>query len=197
MQDIKNQIVQDFLSGDRKRMVRAAKLYEDTFGLEQIQSEAVSCGEIVPNRLLEFDLNNLGVLEESLPKERMVELEAGAEPTSGERKRYRASIIRQVKDGDSDANETPGFWIHAIRDKSGDEIFALTTATGYSFSGISSQFHGLFSWERDCIEFLKKGGVVADISHLRPTPRKETSNQLSLKLAGKSKKKSSQKSTNH
>jgi hypothetical protein len=153
------------------------------------------------SRLVNLPLDSIGTnytgTHDLTDKERMVELEAGAEPTSGKRKRYRASIIRQVKDGDSDADETPGFWIHAIRDKSGDEIFALTTATGYSFSGISSQFHGLFSWERDCIEYLKKGGVVADISHLRPTPRKETSNQLSLKLAGKSKKKSSQKSTNH
>ena len=39
---------------------------------------------------------------------------------------------------------------------------ALITVTGYSFSGIHAEFHGLFPAEKDCIEDLKQTGVVID-----------------------------------
>lgn len=188
MQDSEYQIVQDFLSGDRARKAKAARLYADTFDLEQIQSEAVCSGMFVPDKLLEFDRDNLGILEESLSPERMEELENGADPTPGERKRYRASLLRQVKDGDSDADMVPGFWIHSIRDTSGNEIYALTMATGYSFSGISTDFHGLFLWEKDCIEYLKESGVVTGATHYRRKSKKEPGNQISLKFPKKRKK---------
>lgn len=106
-------------------------------------------------------------------------------------------MIQQIKDGDSDADETPGFWIHAIRNRNGEEVFALTTATGYSFSGIFSEFQGLFAWERECIDFLKECGVITETTDLQPMTRDEPSNQLSLSFPGKQRKKSSRRSARH
>jgi hypothetical protein len=162
MQDNINQIVEGFLSGDQSEEDQAEDLYKETFDLDEIQSEAIRCGTILPNWFLEFDRDNLELLEESLPPERMKELESGAEPTPEERESYRALRLSQVENGGGDADVIPGFWIHQIRDSNGIDLFALTTVIGYSFSLISSEFHGLFLSEEESIKYLKQDGVVID-----------------------------------
>jgi hypothetical protein len=160
MQDTINLIVRGYLSGDREKKAQAVNLYRNAFDLDRIQAEAVSCGMFVPSSLLEFDRDNLELLDEFLPPKRMQELASGAEPTLGERKRYRALLLSQVRNGDSDADLVPAFWIHRIRDVSGNALFALVTATGYSFSLIGMQFHGLFLQKSDCMSYLKLRGEV-------------------------------------
>jgi len=182
MQETINQIVQGFLSGDRVERDRAADLYEETFDLSEIQSEAVSCGTIVPNSLLEFDQDNLELLEGSLSPERMEELSSVAEPAPEERESYRALLLSQVENGDCDADVIPALWIHQIRDSNGNDLFALTTVTGYPFSGISTEFHGFFLSEKDCIEHLKRNAIVRDLQHFQRVWRQESEDQLSLEF---------------
>jgi len=172
MQDSINQIVQGFLSGGRDKKAQAVQLYQETFDLDEIQSKAVCCGTIVPNWWLEFDRAPLELLEELFSPKRIRELESGAESTTRERKRYRTHRLSQVRDGDYDADEIPGFWIHQIMDLNGDDIFGLSTVTGYSFSFIGTQFHDLFSWVEDCIDYLKMRGVVRDLQHFRRVRRR-------------------------
>jgi hypothetical protein len=140
MQETINQIVQGFRFGDLIERDRAADLYEETFDLDEIQSEAVCCGTIAPNSFLEFDRDHLELLKESLSPERMEELESGAEPTPEERERYRALRLSQVENGDCDADVIPAFWIHQIRDSNGCDLFALSTATGYAFQAFIQSF---------------------------------------------------------
>ena len=160
MQSDINEIVGGFLSGIPSKRARAEELYKETFDLDEIQSDSVRCGTIVPKWFLEFDRNHLELLEESLSLERMKELESGAKPTPEEQETYRELRLSQAEDGDIDADYIPGFWIQRIADSNGDGLFALTTVIGYSFNGIETEFHGLFLFEKDCIEYLKQHGVV-------------------------------------
>lgn len=166
MQHIINQVVQGFLSGGAAK-AQAAKLYQESFDLDEIQSKAVCCGLIVPNWWLEFDVDQLEFLEGLLSPKRMEELASGAEHTARERKRYRAHRLSQVRNGDIDFDQIPGFWIHRIVDSNGDDLFALTTVTGYSFSFIRTEFQGLFLRETDCMAYLKSHGVLRGVRHLR------------------------------
>jgi hypothetical protein len=179
MQDTINQIVQGFLFGNRLEKTRALDLYQENFDLDEIQSKAVCCGLLLPNRWLEFDRDKLGILEGLFSTKRIRELTSGAEPTARERKRYRTHRLSQVRDGDIDADEIPAFWIHRIMDSNGDDLFALTTGTGYSFS-FCTEFRGLFHWEKDCMDYLKMRGVVTGVQHFQPEGRPESKDQLSF-----------------
>lgn len=159
LQDTINEIVDGFLSGGAAK-ARAGELYQDTFGLDEIQSEAICSAILVPNRWLEFDRDQLHSCEGLFSPERIKQLTSGAEPTARERKRYRTHRLSVIKDGDIDSDYIPTFWIHQIVDSRGDDLFALTTARGYSFNGVESEFHGLFLWERDCFDYLNKRGMV-------------------------------------
>jgi hypothetical protein len=162
-QETIDEIVEGFLSGGAAK-ARALDLYQNTFDLDEIQSEAICSAILVPNRWLEFNRNQLHSCEGLLSPKRIGELESGAEPTAEERESYRAHRLEIIKDGEIDSDYIPGFWIHRIVDSKGDDLFALTTVTGYCFSGIESEFHGLFLWEKDCMEYLNARGVVVDLN---------------------------------
>jgi hypothetical protein len=159
MQDTINQIVDGFLAGGAAK-ARAIELYRDNFDLDEIQSKALHSGLLVPNWWLEIDRNRPELLEGLLSPKRIEELKSGAKPTARERKRYRTHRLSEIRDGDIDADYIPAFWIHRIVDSRGDDLFALTTARGYSFNGVESGFHGLFLWEKDCFDYLNIRGVV-------------------------------------
>jgi hypothetical protein len=159
LQETINEIVDGFLSGGTAK-TRAIELYVDNFDLDEIQSEALRAGLLVPNWWLEIDRDKPELLEGLLSARRIEELESGAEPTPEERERYRALRLSQIEDGDIDADDIPAFWIHRIVDSRGDDLYALTTARGYSFNGVESGFHGLFLWEKDCFDYLNMRGVV-------------------------------------
>lgn len=160
MQDKIDQIIDGFLAGGAAK-ARARELYQESFDLSHIQSEAIHSGLLVPNRWLEIDRNSPELLEGLFSAKRIEEIESGAEPTARERNRYRKRRLSQIRDDeDVDFDQIPAFWIHRIVDSRGEDFFALTTARGYSFSGVESEFHGLFPWERDCFDFLSMRGVV-------------------------------------
>ncbi len=159
MQDTIDEIVDGFLVGGAAK-ARAIDLYRDNFDLDEIQSEAIHSGLLVPNRWLEIDRKRPELLEGLLSPKRIEELESGAKPTARERKRYRTHRLSEINDGNIDADYIPTFWIHQIADSRGDDLFALTTGRGYSFSGFETEFEGFFLWERDCFEYLNKHGVV-------------------------------------
>ncbi len=159
MQDTIDEIVDGFLAGGAAK-VRAIELYQDNFDLAEIQSKALRDGLLVPNWWLEIDGDRPESLEGLFSPKRIEELESGAKPTARERKHYRTHRLSAIEDGDIDADYIPGFWIHRIVDSRGDDLFALTTARGYSFSGVESEFHGFFLWERDCFDYLNRRGVV-------------------------------------
>jgi hypothetical protein len=159
MQDTIDEIVDGFLARGAAR-ARAIELYEDNFDLGEIQSKALCSGLLVPNCWLEIDGDRPELLEGLFSPKRIEELESGAKPTARERKRYRMHRLSEIEDGNIDADYISTFWIHRIVDSRGDDLFALTTARGYSFNGVESEFDGLFLWERDCFEYLNKHGVV-------------------------------------
>jgi hypothetical protein len=191
LKDTINQILHGYFSGGAEK-ARAAELYQDNFDLDSIQSQAVCSGLLVPNRWFEFNQDELGILEELFSPKRVKELTSGAEPTNREQKRYRAYKMSQIKDGDIDADYITGFWIHRIVDSNGDDLFALTTAKGYSFNGIESEFHGLFLWEKDCIEYLSACGQISGIQHFQPAAREQSKDQFSFKFPRQRKRAPSQ-----
>jgi hypothetical protein len=160
-----NEIVHGFFSGGAAK-ARAAELYQDSFDLDEIQSNAVCSAILVPNWWLEFDRDQLDSCKELFPPERIEQLTSGAEPTPEERDRYRTHRLSVIRDGDVDADYIPAFWIHRIVDSNGDDLFALTTVRGYSFNGIESEFHGLFLSEKNCMEYLNASGEVIDLNEM-------------------------------
>jgi hypothetical protein len=135
LQETINEIVEGFLSGGAAK-ARAGELYQDSFDMDEIQSEALRTGLLIPKRWLEIDGNRPELLEGLLSPKRIKELESGAKPTARERKRYRTHRLSEIEDGNVDADYIPAFWIHRIVDSRGDDLFALTTARGYSFTGV-------------------------------------------------------------
>jgi len=159
MQDVIDQIVDGFLSGGAAK-AQARTLYQDNFDLANIQSKAIRSGLLVPDSWLEIEPDRPELLEGLFLPKRIEELESGAKPTARERKRYRTHRLSQIKDGDVDFDYVSAFWIHRIVDSRGDDVFVLTTARGYSFTGVESELEGFFLWERDCFEYLSEDGVV-------------------------------------
>jgi hypothetical protein len=160
MQDAIDEIVDSFLAGGAGRR-RAIELYQDNFDLDEIQSNALRSALLVPNWWLEIDRDRPELLQGLFSPTRIEELETGVEPTAEEQERYRTHRLSEISDGDIDADYIPAFWIHRIVDSRGDDLFALTTATCYSFNGVESGFHGLFLWEKDCFDYLNVLGVVS------------------------------------
>jgi len=81
MQDTINQIVEGFSPGIEARKLKLKVFCEKTFDLDEILGRSFRCGTVVPNWFLEFDRDNLDLLEKSFSPERMEELKSGAEPT--------------------------------------------------------------------------------------------------------------------
>ena len=160
MQDTIDEIVERISRRRRAAKAIAIDLYRDHFDLDEIQSEAVHSGLLVPDWWLEIDPERPELLEGILSPKRIWELESGAKPTVREQKRYRTHRLSEINDGNIDADYIPTFWIHQIVDSKGDDLFALTTARGYSFNGVETELDGLFLWERDCFEYLNKQGVI-------------------------------------
>jgi len=124
-----DRIVEGFHSGDRKLREEAADLYEDTYSIKQIQSDAVCLGLVVPHVLFEFDPDRLDQFVESFTAGRISELQTGSTPTVGELRLYRQCVLEEAEGGDCDADLTPGFWIHRLLRTDGREVYALTTVT--------------------------------------------------------------------
>jgi hypothetical protein len=164
MQATIDKIIEQFLSGTTDGIVRACGLYEDTLfredGEERARQDFEHCGMVIPNERLEFDRDDVDRLEGHVTDERSKALWEGAEPTEEERQAYRASVIAKVEDGSDDADVIPGYWIRKLRHSDGREVFALETVTGYSFSGVTNTFHGLFPSVEDAQKHLSGWGVV-------------------------------------
>jgi hypothetical protein len=94
--------------------------------------------------------------------QRLEALYEGAEPTEEERLAYRANVIAQVESGNVDSDVIPGYWIRELRHSDGRKIFALQTVTGYSFSGVTKTFHGLFPSVEDARTDLARWGFVVN-----------------------------------
>jgi hypothetical protein len=156
--------VEDFLSRERNLKAEAAGLYEDTFSIEQIQSAAICLGMVVPHALFDFDPEQVDRFDQTFPPDRIAELHSGSKPTAQEVQLYRKCILAEAEGGDCDADLIPGFWIHRLRHRDGREVYALTTAAGYSFSGITSHLEGLFESEESALNSLSSIGVAVDIT---------------------------------
>jgi len=162
MQPTIDKIVEQFLSGTKDGIARACALYKDTHFQQQggARDDFEHCGSVIPNECMEFDRDDLDRLKGDVTDQRLEALREGAEPTEEERQVYRSSVIAQVEDGSADYDAIPGYWIYKLRHSDGREVFALETVTGYSFSGVTNTFHGLFSSAEDARTDLARLGLV-------------------------------------
>jgi hypothetical protein len=162
MQQTINRIVGLFFSGTQDAPALARALYEEfLFGEEDGARENFeSCGTVIPNEQMEYDGDAADRLGGFVTSARLDALWDDAEPTEDERQEYRRRVIAQVKDGSADADVIPGYWVYPLRHTDGREVFALETVKGYSFSGVSNTFHGLFSSVEEALESLSSWGLV-------------------------------------
>jgi hypothetical protein len=156
-----NEIVEEFFTGKRETASAFYKerLFEDAGAAPE---DFVSCGTVIPNHCLEPDLawDVEDRLQNYVTEERLEAISKGAELTQDEKEDYRRSVIAQVKDGTSDADVIPGYWARRLRHTDGREVFALETVNGYSFSGVTNTFHGLFQSVEETFKDLSTWGVV-------------------------------------
>jgi hypothetical protein len=156
-----NEIVEEFFTG--KKEIASAfykeRLFEEEGGAPE---DFVSCGTVIPNHCLEPDLawDVEDRLQNYVTEERLEAIAKGAELTQGEREDYRRSVIAQVNDGTADADVIPGYWARRLRHTDGREVFALETVKGYSFSGVTNTFQGLFPTVDDSVKNLSTWSVV-------------------------------------
>lgn len=163
MQTTIDKIIEQFFAGSKDSVALACALYKDIlFGEEEgAREDFAHCGMVIPNECLEFDSDYVDRLEGRVTDERLEALSEGSEPTEQERRAYRAVVIAQVEEGKADADVIPGYWIYKLRHSDGREVWALETVRGYSFSGVTNTFHGLFPSVEDARKDLARWGLVA------------------------------------
>jgi hypothetical protein len=159
MQQTINRVVEEFLSG---REAVASGLYESLLFDSQggVPEEFEFCGTVIPEQCLEYSAENYELLEVFVTDDRLTELSNGAEATGEETKEYRRRILAPVEDGSADADVMPGYWVRCLRHSDGREAFALETVKGYSFSGVTNTFHGIFPKLKEALKELSTWGVV-------------------------------------
>jgi hypothetical protein len=160
MQRIIDEIVEQYFAGE-EGMTRSVALYtENMSAFEEAATEFEYTGQVIPHDLLEVDRDEQYTLEKILTPERFDAVEDGVEPTEQEKQAYRAAVIESVQEGNADADVIPGYWVQRLRHSDGREVFALTTATGYSFSGVTNGFHGFFPSVEAALKDLSEWGLV-------------------------------------
>lgn len=159
MQGRINKVVAEFSSG---RAAAASRLYESLLFEKEggAPEEFEFCGTLIPDQCLEYSAESCDLLEAFVTDARLTELSNGAEPTKDEKGEYRRRVIAQVEDGSADADVIPGYWVRRLRHSDGRDVFALETVKGYSFSGVTNTFHGLFRNVEEALKELSNWGIV-------------------------------------
>ena len=155
-----DEIVEGCLSGDTERQRKSFRLYAEVCPLEETQLGAEPYGVIVPKTELEFNINRLEWVKDSVSTKRFAALKRGAEATEHERLAYRESVLAAVMESPAFYDFFLGIWIHRLKHTDGKEAFAVNTVTGDPLSGIESVFQGLFPSVEDALKELSKWGVI-------------------------------------
>jgi len=158
MQRTVDRVVQEFLSG---REAVASDLYRSVLFDEGGAPEDFEFfGTVVPHDYLDYSAEDCCRLEEFVTDDRLTELADGAAATEEEKQEYRRRVMAEVEDGSADAEIISGYWVRRLQHSDGRTVFALGTVKGYSFSGVTYTFHGLFRNVEEAMKDLSTWGVV-------------------------------------